>query len=46
MTLVPAIVPKFTVVAPVKFVPVMVTDVPPAIGPLAGKTLVTVGGAA
>ena len=30
-------------VAPVKLVPVMVTAVPPAIGPLAGEIAVTVG---
>jgi hypothetical protein len=32
-----------TLVVPVKPVPVMVTDVPPAIGPPAGETLVMVG---
>ena len=38
--------PIETVVAPVtKFVPVMVMDVPPAVGPLAGETEVTVGAA-
>jgi hypothetical protein len=35
--------PKSTVVAPVKLVPVMVTEVPPAIGPEEGLTEVTVG---
>jgi hypothetical protein len=35
--------PKFTAVVPVKPVPVMVTVVPPATGPDAGTTLVTVG---
>ena len=36
--------PKSTVVAPVtKPVPVTVTEVPPAWGPLVGLTLVTVG---
>ena len=35
-----------TAVAPVKLVPVMVTLVPPAIGPEFGVTLVTVGGGA
>ena len=37
---------NFTAVAPVKLVPVMVTDVPPAAGPEFGLTLVTVGAAA
>jgi hypothetical protein len=36
-------VPKFTAVAPVKFVPVIVTLVPPAAGPLFGEIDVTVG---
>jgi hypothetical protein len=36
-----AVAPKLTAVAPVKFVPVMVTSVP--FGPDAGATLVTVG---
>jgi hypothetical protein len=44
-TLVPAVPPNVTEVAPVKFVPVMVTEVPPAAGPLFGDTEVTVGGA-
>ena len=35
--------PKLTAVAPVKFVPVIVTDVPPASGPLDGLIVVTVG---
>jgi hypothetical protein len=35
--------PKVTAVAPVRAVPVMVTDVFPAIGPLVGLTAVTVG---
>ena len=35
--------PNCTAVAPVKLVPVMVTDVPPASGPLVGEMLVTVG---
>jgi hypothetical protein len=39
-----AVPPKFTAVAPVKFVPVMVTLVPPVAGPLVGETEVTVGG--
>jgi hypothetical protein len=39
-----AVVPPNVTVAPVtKFVPVMVTAVPPAVGPLLGLTLVTVG---
>ena len=40
-----AVPPKFTLVAPVKLVPVMVTDVPPAVEPDVGEMLVTVGGA-
>jgi len=43
VTLVAATPPKLTPVAPVKFVPVIVTLVPPAAGPLAGLTEVTVG---
>src|SRR6185312_15131514 len=39
-----AIAPKLTAVAPRKFVPVIVTTVPPASGPLLGETLMTVGG--
>ena len=35
--------PKVTLVAPVKVVPVMVTLVPPAVGPEFGLTEVTVG---
>ena len=41
--LVAGVLPKRTLVAPVKFVPVIVTAVPPAAGPLAGNTEVTVG---
>ena len=37
--------PNLTVVAPVKLVPVIVTEVPPATGPFFGDSLVTVGGA-
>src|SRR5580658_3338036 len=37
--------PKSTAVAPVRLVPVMVTGVPPACGPLVGESLVTVGAA-
>ena len=40
-----AMVPKSTAVAPVKPVPVIVTDVPPAAGPAAGLTPVTAGAA-
>ena len=46
ITPVAALAPKWTAVAPVKLVPVMVTDVPPAWGPLFGLTAVTVGAAA
>ena len=41
-----AVAPNFTAVAPVKLVPVMVTLVPPAVGPLVGLTPVTVGAGA
>jgi hypothetical protein len=41
---VPVLLPNFTAVTVVKFVPVMVTVVPPASLPLAGVALVTVGG--
>ena len=41
-----AVVPKLTAVAPVKSVPVMVTEVPPAVGPTVGLTPVTVGAGA
>ena len=37
--------PKLTALAPVKSVPVMVTAVPPVVGPELGLTPVTVGGA-
>ena len=40
-----AVAPNFTLVAPVKPVPVMATLVPPAVVPLTGEMLVTVGGA-
>ncbi len=40
-----ATVPNLTPVAPVKLVPVMITEVPPAVVPVAGLTPVTVGGA-
>ena len=39
-----AVLPNFTEVAPVKPVPVMVTDVPPAVVPDTGEMPVTVGG--
>jgi hypothetical protein len=39
------VVPKRTAVAFSKFVPVIVTDVPPAVGPAVGLTPVTVGAA-
>ena len=41
VTLVAATPPKLTPVAPVKFVPVIVTDVPPTSGPAFGVTLPT-----
>ena len=41
--LVAGVVPKSTAVAPVKPVPVIVTEVPPAAGPLVGLMPVTVG---
>ena len=44
-TLVAATVPKRTVVAPLKFVPVIVTGVPPATGPAESLSAVTVGSA-
>ena len=40
---VPALVPKSTAVAPVKLVPLTVTEFPPAGAPLFGLTPVTVG---
>ena len=40
---VPGLVPKWTPVAPVKPVPVIVTKVPPAVGPPLGLRLVTAG---
>jgi hypothetical protein len=36
-----AVLPNFTAVAPVKLVPVMVTLVPPPVGPVLGETDVT-----
>ena len=41
--LVAAVAPNLTAVAPFRFVPVMVTCVPPAAGPEVGLTAVTVG---
>ena len=46
VTPVAALPPMATAVSPVKFVPVRVTDVPPAVVPLVGLTAVTVGAAA
>ncbi len=47
LTITPAalVVPNLTAVALVKLVPVIVTLVPPAVGPAPGLTPVTVGGA-
>ena len=42
-TFVAAVPPNVTVAPAAKLVPVIVTDVPPATGPLFGETLVTVG---
>ena len=39
-----ALLPNLTAVAPEKLVPVMVTLVPPDVGPVFGLTLVTAGG--
>jgi hypothetical protein len=44
-TLVAAALPNVTVAPDAKFVPVMVTAVPPAVDPLFGLTLLTVGAA-
>ena len=43
-TFVAAAVPKVTVAPDAKFVPVIVTAVPPPVDPLLGPTLLTVGG--
>ncbi len=43
VTVVPAVAPKWTAVAPVKPVPLTVTVLPPAGAPLVGLTEVTVG---
>jgi len=45
VTLLAAAPPNFTVAPLAKFVPVIVTTVPPAVGPPFGLTLVTLGGA-
>jgi hypothetical protein len=42
-TLVAALLPNVTVAPAAKFVPVIVTAVPPAVGPVLGDTLVTAG---
>ena len=39
-----AVPPNVTAVAPITFVPVMLTHVPPATGPVNGETLANVGG--
>jgi hypothetical protein len=44
VTFAAAAAPNVTVAPEAKFVPVMVTDVPPAVVPLLGETPVTVGG--
>jgi hypothetical protein len=44
VTLVADVPPKPTVAPEVKFVPVIVTDVPPAVVPVFGETDVIVGG--
>jgi hypothetical protein len=44
-TFVAALLPNFTVAPATKFVPVIVTAVPPEVDPLFGLMLVTVGGA-
>ena len=46
VTLVALVAPNLTAVAPVKLVPVIVTTVPPAVGPAVGLMVVTVGAAA
>src|SRR5579862_7487870 len=43
-TFVAAVAPNVTVAPAAKLVPVIVTEVPPAVGPLFGEMLVTVGG--
>ena len=43
-TLVAAVPPNVTIAPVAKFVPVMVTAVPPPVDPVFGETLLTVGG--
>ena len=43
--IIPADPPKLTMVASARAVPVIVTEVPPAAGPVAGKTPLTAGAA-
>ena len=43
VTPVAAVVPNFTVVPEAKFVPVIVTLVPPEVDPASGETALTVG---
>jgi hypothetical protein len=45
VTFVAAALPNVTLAPAAKFVPVIVTAVPPATGPLLGETLLTVGAA-
>jgi len=45
ITFVAAVPPNVTVAPEAKLVPVMVTAVPPAVDPLLGPTLLTVGAA-
>ena len=45
LKLVAFLVPNLTAVAPVRYVPVMVTEVPPEVGPLAVEIPATVGAA-
>jgi hypothetical protein len=45
LTFVAAVPPNVTVAPVIKFVPVIVTGVPPAVDPLFGETLLTVAGA-
>jgi hypothetical protein len=44
LTFVAAVPPNVTVAPAAKFVPVIVTAVPPTVVPLLGETLLTVGG--
>lgn len=46
VTPVAGVVPNFTAVAPVRFVPMMVTTVPPAVGPVDGVIAVNAGAGA